>query len=109
MASNAPEDTYEDTVGKTTVRWPRVYNPVIGLACPSELGGCGAAAGNLCTRPAECLELRWGKDTDGRVEKACPCRVRILQASPGLWPDFVDPPPAPRAVETRAEPDDQVA
>lgn len=114
MASNAPESTYEDTVGQSTVRWPRVYNPVIGLRCLAELGGCGAAPGELCTRePGSRERVGHGRATwrDGRVEKACPCRARIMQASAGLWPDIVDPePPAPRATEMGAEPvelDDQ--
>lgn len=103
MASN----TYEDTVGRTTVRWPRVYNPVIGLRCPSELGGCGAVPGDLCTRAGGWNELlRRGRRQlpDGRVEKACPCAARIRQVQPGLWPDFTDEPPAPRAAETPTEP-----
>lgn len=103
MASNA----YEDTVGTSTVRWPRVYNPVIGLGCPSELGGCGAAPGKLCTREASWNErMKLGRRVlpGGRVEKRCPCRARIKLVQPGLWPDFPDEPPAPRKAESSAEP-----
>lgn len=106
MTSNAPGSTYEDTVGTTTVRWPRVYNPVIGLGCPVELGGCGAIPGNLCTRAASLVEeARRGLR---RVNKRCPCAARIKLASPGLWPELPEP-PTPRPAESGAEPVESVA